>query len=911
MVAASVGSLRVNGIALKHGRVDPEFLHWRWKPNGCELPRFDPRMLDDMLLPKSDVPSRWVKQIPIKVNVLAWKISMDRLPTRVNLHRRGVQVSPISCPICCEALENLDHLLFCCDLAKDIARSICNWWGLVWNPVDSYRSWLSWFNLVQLQSSSKQVLEGVFYTSWWSIWSYRNHLLFSDSNPRKDGIFEDIVRRSFSWEISRMQNEEIERAKRESLGRKKKFKVMDITMAMAMRADGHPGSHWARPFTLWLTIVVAFSGRGVWRWWVSVLMGLQSWMSSLVEVNGGVVVELVMDCIYGRVSKERTSTRSHFLHQDDKLVNHEKIDDFISAEIPEKKLTRNFIGLEMHKQLPKKFSEHTTTDSDGFPVYKRPDNGRFIEKGKVKLHNGFVVDRVTAKVCTDDNANQEITNEKVVDEIKDYYDCRYLSACEVTWRILGYEVHYNVERLPFHLPGEQQVVYDADADIDDVLNKPSVASSKFLAWTKCNKTDDKKQGYAVGRIHHVPPSLGEAYYLRVLLNKVKGKTSWEEIRTADGKLYDSFRDACFAMGLLDDDKEYIEAIIEGYHISFGDSVRRLFVMLLMSNSIARPDHTSLFIWDEAPMMYRHCFKALDRSLRNIIGSTNPTAQEMPFGGKVIVFGGDFRQILHVILGGTRQDVVHASLNLSYIWDDCTILELTKNMRLREGSDKSNIEEIKEFGDWILKMGDGRFGGPNDGEATVDIQDDILILDNRAILAPTHEVVGVINDHLLSQIPGEEVVYYSSDGICESKCVDNTYTESLYFPEVLNGLKLSGIPNHILALKVGAPVMLLRNIDQTAGLCNGTRLMILKLGEHVIEAQIMTGTNVRHTTIITRLKLSPSEKRLSLKINRRQFLLVVCFAMTINKSQGQSLSNIGIFFLTQSSHMVNFTSPCLE
>ncbi|GJV89365.1 RNA-directed DNA polymerase, eukaryota [Tanacetum coccineum] len=80
------------------------------------------RLLDDMLLPKSDVPSRWVKQIPIKVNVLAWKISMDRLPTRVNLHRRGVQVSPISCPICCEALENLDHLLFCCDLAKDIAR---------------------------------------------------------------------------------------------------------------------------------------------------------------------------------------------------------------------------------------------------------------------------------------------------------------------------------------------------------------------------------------------------------------------------------------------------------------------------------------------------------------------------------------------------------------------------------------------------------------------------------------------------------------------------------------------------------------------------------------------------------------------------------------------------------------------
>ncbi|GKC39315.1 RNA-directed DNA polymerase, eukaryota [Tanacetum coccineum] len=96
----------------------PGTVPYRQVDYGCFRVKDVRRLLDDMLLPKSDVPSRWVKQIPIKVNVLAWKISMDRLPTRVNLHRRGVQVSPISCPICCEALENLDHLLFCCDLAK-------------------------------------------------------------------------------------------------------------------------------------------------------------------------------------------------------------------------------------------------------------------------------------------------------------------------------------------------------------------------------------------------------------------------------------------------------------------------------------------------------------------------------------------------------------------------------------------------------------------------------------------------------------------------------------------------------------------------------------------------------------------------------------------------------------------------
>nr|GEW72848.1 hypothetical protein [Tanacetum cinerariifolium] len=411
----------------------------------------------------------------------------------------------------------------------------------------------------------------------------------------------------------------------------------------------------------------------------------------------------------------------YFFDQDDMLVNHEKINDFILAEISDKntdsQLYRIVSNHMMHglcradnlscpctpkgkctKQFPNKFSEPTMTDSDGFSVYKRPNNGRFIEKVKVKLHNGFVVETI---------------NEEVVDEIKDYYDCRYLSACEATWRILG-----------------------------------------MWEW--------RKQGYAVGRIHQVPASLGEAYYVRVLLNKVKRKTSWEEVRTVNGKLYDSFRDACFTMRLLDDDKEYIKAIKEGYHTSFGDYVRHLFVMLLMSNSIARPDH----------------------------------AKDMPFEGKVIVFGGDFRQILPVIPGGTRQD---------------------------------------EFGDWILKMEDGRLGGPNDDEATIDIPDDILVSDNRAILAPTHDVVGVINDRLLSQIPGEEVVYYSSDSICKSEGVDSTYTESLYSPEVLNGLKLSGIPNRRLALKVGASIMLLRNINQTAGLCNGTRLRILKFAKHVIEA----------------------------------------------------------------------------
>ncbi|KAL7614265.1 uncharacterized protein LOC128132459 [Lactuca sativa] len=72
-------------------------------------------------------------------------------------------------------------------------------------------------------------------------------------------------------------------------------------------------------------------------------------------------------------------------------------------------------------------------------------------------------------------------------------------------------------------------------------------------------------------------------------------------------------------------------------------------------------------FDEAPMVHKHAFEALDRSLKDVLRSENSTESNIPFGGKVIVFGGDFRQILHVIPGGSRQNIVNASLSSSYLW----------------------------------------------------------------------------------------------------------------------------------------------------------------------------------------------------------------------------------------------------
>ncbi|GKE61089.1 RNA-directed DNA polymerase, eukaryota [Tanacetum coccineum] len=131
-------------------------------------------MIDDFFLPKDDVPTRWIKGIPIKGNVFVWKMVLDRLPTRSNLSRRNVVLSSSICPICEESLEDRNHIFFSCSLARDITRLICRWWDLRVISFYSYEEWLIFFKSIRLNSSLKDILEGVFYTMWWCLWRFRN-----------------------------------------------------------------------------------------------------------------------------------------------------------------------------------------------------------------------------------------------------------------------------------------------------------------------------------------------------------------------------------------------------------------------------------------------------------------------------------------------------------------------------------------------------------------------------------------------------------------------------------------------------------------------------------------------------------------------------------------------------------------
>ncbi|KAK9724090.1 hypothetical protein RND81_05G047500 [Saponaria officinalis] len=176
-------------------------------------------------------------------------------------------------------------------------------------------------------------------------------------------------------------------------------------------------------------------------------------------------------------------------------------------------------------------------------------------------------------------------------------------------------------------------------------------------------------------------------------------------------------------------------------------------------------------------------------------------------------------------------------------------------------------------------------GLNDEEVDLQFPDDLIwhvtdpiassvdnYLQERAILTPTHKIVEVVNDYVFF----DEV---SKD--------DTTIGErDLYSIEFLNSIRCYGLPKHQLRLKVGAMVMLLRNIDQLRGLCNGTRLIVTYLGSRVIRCTVLTGSHKGDKVHIARITLTSSNSSIfPVRFNRRQFPIAVCFAMPINKSAG--------------------------
>nr|GEU32234.1 RNA-directed DNA polymerase, eukaryota [Tanacetum cinerariifolium] len=157
------------------------------------------KMIDVFMLPEVSSKTRWIKAVPIKVNVHAWKVKLDGLPTRLNISRRGIDIESILCPMCGKAVESTSHIFFTCQMSKEILRKISRWWDIDYMEISSYEEWLDWILNMRLSVKSKLLFEGVCYVLWWHVWSFRNKTIFGSQIPSKAMIFDDVVSRSFYW----------------------------------------------------------------------------------------------------------------------------------------------------------------------------------------------------------------------------------------------------------------------------------------------------------------------------------------------------------------------------------------------------------------------------------------------------------------------------------------------------------------------------------------------------------------------------------------------------------------------------------------------------------------------------------------------------------------------------------------
>ena len=260
------------------------------------------------------------------------------------------------------------------------------------------------------------------------------------------------------------------------------------------------------------------------------------------------------------------------------------------------------------------------------------------------------------------------------------------------------------------------------------------------------------------------------------------------------------------------------------------------------------------------MIKRQAIEALDKSMRDIMEKP-----DLPFGGKTVVFGGDFRQVLPVVRKGTRAQIINATLRRSYLWDNMRQLRLVRNMR---------AQSDPWFSEFLLRIGNGveetieqdyvklpseicvpYTGAESNIEDLIDIVFPMLeenmtnsnYITSRAILSTRNENVDGINMKLIERFPGEQMVYHNFDSAVDDP--NNHYPS-----EFLNSLTPNGLPPHILKLKRNCPVILLRNLDPPNGLCNGTRLVVRAFQRNTIDAEIVLGEHAGKRVFLPRIPL---------------------------------------------------------
>ncbi|GKD16732.1 RNA-directed DNA polymerase, eukaryota, reverse transcriptase zinc-binding domain protein, partial [Tanacetum coccineum] len=157
------------------------------------------KLIDDVRFQEIGESTKWLKTVPIKVNVTAWRIKTESLQTRFNLSRRGIDIGSIMCPLCSSGVETTSHLFFQCDMARQLTNKVTSWWNVDRRDVNSFKEWRNWMVAIRIHNKLKGILEGVFYGLWWMVWNFRNKFLFDSKKPYKAVFFDNLVSMSYNW----------------------------------------------------------------------------------------------------------------------------------------------------------------------------------------------------------------------------------------------------------------------------------------------------------------------------------------------------------------------------------------------------------------------------------------------------------------------------------------------------------------------------------------------------------------------------------------------------------------------------------------------------------------------------------------------------------------------------------------